>query len=124
MADTLRKHWPEFVMEAAGLGAFLLAAGLVGTLLGYPESPACRALPDPLLRRALMGVAMGLTAIALIYSPWGQQSGAHFNPATTFLFWRLGKVRGVDAAAYALAQTAGAVVGAVLAGGMLGGAFV
>src|SRR2546430_8485156 len=36
---------------------------------------------DPTVRRALMGLAMGLTAIALIHSPWGKRSGAHLNPA-------------------------------------------
>ncbi len=36
-----------------------------------------------------MGVAMGLTAIGIIYSPWGKQSGAHLNPAVTLSarFW-------------------------------------
>ena len=35
---------------------------------------------------------MGATAIPLIYSPWGKQSGAHMNPAITLTFTRLGKV--------------------------------
>jgi len=38
------------------------------------------------------------TAVVLILSPWGQRSGAHFNPATTLTFWRLGKVATADAA--------------------------
>ena len=41
---------------------------------------------------------MGATAIALIYSPWGKQSGAHMNPAMTLTFTRLGKVAPGDAA--------------------------
>jgi MIP family channel proteins len=72
-------------------------------------------LPDPVARRALMGLAMGLTAIALILSPWGQRSGAHFNPATTLTFWRLGKVATVDAAFYALFQVLGGMAGVYLA---------
>ena len=39
-----------------------------------------------------MGLAMGATAIALIYSPWGKRSGAHMNPAMTLTFLRLGKI--------------------------------
>jgi aquaporin Z len=63
-----------------------------------------------------MGCAMGLTAITLIYSPWGKRSGAHMNPAVTFTFWRLGKVATYDALAYGIAQFAGGVSGAALAG--------
>src|SRR5262245_56814938 len=42
-------------------------------------SPARQVLPDGNVRRLLMGLAMGLTAISLIYSPSGQQSGTHTN---------------------------------------------
>ena len=49
------------------------------------------AIPDPMRRNVVGGVAMGLTAIALIHSPWGKRSGAHMNPAVTLTFLRLGK---------------------------------
>jgi aquaporin Z len=98
-----RTHWPEYLMEAAGLGIFMVSACGFGTLLEYPASPVRQAIPDPLARRALMGLAMGLTAIALVYSPWGKRSGAHLNPAVTWTFWRLGKVAPRDALAYPLA---------------------
>src|SRR2546428_9905931 len=100
----------------------MLVACVFGALLGYPASPVVHALPDPLARRALMGVAMGLTAVALIYSPWGRRSGAHFNPATTLTFWRLGKVQTRDAVAYAAAQVAGGLAGVALAAAVLGSA--
>jgi aquaporin Z len=77
----LRRHWPEYVVEAGGLGLFMICAGLCATLLWYPGSPLAGAIPDGIDRRAVMGLAMGLTAIGIIYSPWGQQSGAHLNPA-------------------------------------------
>ena len=88
----LARHWPEYLMEAAGLGLFMLSACLFTVLLEHPGSAAHQALPDPLLRRALIGVAMGLTAVAIIYSPFGKRSGAHLNPSVTFTFWRLGKI--------------------------------
>jgi aquaporin Z len=97
VTDSLRRHWPEYLMEAALLGLFLISACSFGTLLEHPGSAARRAIPDPFLRRVLMGIAMGSTAVALVYSPWGQQSGAHFNPAVTLTFFRLGKVKGWDA---------------------------
>src|SRR5687768_15266280 len=115
MTETLRRHWPEYLMEAALLGGFMLSACLFGTLLEHPASPLRQALPDALFRRGLIGAAMGLTLIGLVYSPWGQQSGAHMNPSVTLTFWRLGKVRPQDAFWYVLAQFAGGVLGVCLA---------
>jgi aquaporin Z len=40
-------------MEAAGLGLFMISAGLFGTLLGHPLSPAYLSVPNDLARRAL-----------------------------------------------------------------------
>jgi aquaporin Z len=118
--NTCRAHWPEYLAEAAGLGLFMISACLFGTVLGHPESPVVPALPDPVARRVLMGLAMGLTAIALIHSPWGQRSGAHFNPATTLTFWRLGKLATADAGFYALFQTLGGVAGVAVSAVVLG----
>jgi aquaporin Z len=112
-------NWPEYVIEAAGLALFMISACVFGTLLGHPGSPVVGAVPDPLLRRVLMGTAMGLTAIGLISSPWGQRSGAHFNPATTLTFWRLGKVRTRDAGLYAGAHVLGGVAGVAVAAALL-----
>jgi aquaporin Z len=92
-----------------------VSAALITTLVDHPASPIRMAVGSDIGRRALIGVGMGLTAIALIYSKAGQRSGAHFNPAVTFTFWRLGKVRGRDAIAYVAAQFAGAVAGLGLA---------
>ena len=59
----------------------------------------------------LTGIAMGSTAIALVFSPLGKRSGAHFNPAVTLTFWRLGKVKNWDAIFYIVAQFIGAIAG-------------
>jgi len=122
MLRALREHWAEYLAEALGLGLFMVSACVFGTLLGHPGSPAARAIPDGLARRLLMGLAMGLTAMALIYSPWGRRSGAHLNPATTLTFWRLGKVAGPDAGWYVLAQALGGVAGVLVAAAFLGAA--
>ena len=121
LANALREHWREYLAEAAGLGLFMISACVFGTLLGHPDSPVLRVLPDPVVRRVLMGLAMGLTAISLIHSPWGQRSGAHFNPATTLTFWRLGKLSTTDAAFYALFQVLGGIGGVYVAAILLGG---
>jgi len=118
----MRRHWPEYAIEATGLGVFMISAAAFGSLLEYGGSPVRQAIADPMLRRALMGVCMGMTAVAIIYSPWGQRSGAHINPATTLTFWRLGKIDGRDAALYVLSQFAGGAAGIYVASLLLGGA--
>jgi aquaporin Z len=115
-----RLHWPEYLGEAALLGAFMLVACVGGVLLDHPAAAAVRAIPDPFARRALFGLAMGVTAIAIIYSPIGKRSGAHINPSVTLAFLRLGKVKPCDAAFYVAAQLAGATAGVLLARAALG----
>ena len=107
-------------MEGALLGCFMVAACSFATLLEHPASPAHRALYDGNVRRLLMGIAMGLTAIGLIYSPWGQQSGAHMNPSLTLTFLRLGKIARADALGYVVGQFVGGVLGVLVVRTMLG----
>jgi aquaporin Z len=118
----LRRHWPEYLAEAGGLGLFLLSACVLAALLEHPGSPVRQTVGSALLRRIPMGVAMGLTAVALIYAPWGQRSGAHLNPAVTLTFWRLGTVAPWDAAFYVAAHFTGALAGVGVAAGLLGAA--
>ncbi len=77
MLGKLTEHWPEYLMEAAGLGIFMISACIFATALEYPGSPLRQSIANPIIRRGLMGLAMGLTAVGIIYSPWGKQSGAH-----------------------------------------------
>jgi aquaporin Z len=111
MIGQLQHHWQEYLMEAAGLGLFMISACLFTVLLMHPASPIGHWIVNPLLKRAVIGIAMGLTAIALIYSPWGKQSGAHFNPSVTLAFFRLGKVAAWDAFLYIVSQFLGAITG-------------
>jgi aquaporin Z len=121
-ADSLRLHWPEYLMEAGESGIYLFSACTVATLLWHPASPIQPRLPSDAVRRMLMGLAMGATIIAIVLSPWGKQSGAHFNPAVTFTFYRLRKMALWDAVFYCAAQLLGAVAGVALASLVLQGA--
>src|SRR5207247_1138821 len=121
MKRALRNHWPEYLMEAAELAIFMISASLFTILLYHPSSPAVRVIPPEFIRRVLMGLAMGLTLVGIVYSPWGKQSGAHLNPAFTLTFFRLGKVARWDALFYVVAQFAGGLAGVVVAARVLGG---
>jgi len=122
MLNALKQHWPEYLIEAAGLGFFMISACAFSALFEYPGSPVRQAIADPFARRALMGLAMGLTAASIIYSPWGKQSGAHINSSVTLTFFRLGKIEGWDATFYAIFQFIGGVAGTAIAALAIGGA--
>lgn len=116
----LRTHWPEYLIEATGLGLFMMSACSFTVLFEHPSSAVRQAITLPIFRHVLTGIAMGLTAIALIYSPWGKQSGAHFNPSTTLTFFRMGKIEPWDAFFYVAAQFLGGTAGVLLAARVLG----
>ena len=112
------KHdWPLYCFEAAELAAFMISACVFTVLLFVP---GIAPVTNPWGARALMGLAMAVTAVLIIKSPWGRRSGAHFNPAITVTFYRLGKIGPYDAAFYVLAHFAGAIGGVGLAALLLG----
>jgi aquaporin Z len=120
----MTEHWPEYLIESAALGIFMFSACFFVSLIEYPGSSVLLALTDPFLRRALVGLGMGLTAIAIIYSSWGKRSGAHLNPALTLTFYLLGKVAPWDAVFYMLSQFTGGIAGVLIARLLLGDAIV
>jgi aquaporin Z len=112
MFDAFKNHWPEYLIEAWCLGTFMVSACFFGVLLFNPNSPT--ATLGFMTRNLLMGLAMGATAVGIITSPWGKRSGAHFNPAVTLTFLRLGKIDSKDAAFYILFQFIGGTAGVLL----------
>jgi len=120
MIQALRTHWQEYLMEASELGIFMVSACTFTVLLYHPNSPLAQSITAAPLKRMLMGAAMGLTAIAIIFSSLGKRSGAHFNPAVTLTFLRLGKVEPWDAAFYTLFQFVGGIVGVLFGSLVLG----
>jgi len=120
--SSLRLHWPEYLMEAGEMTLYMFFTCLFATLLQHPTSPLRQLIASAILRRALMGLAVGATVIAIVMTPWGKQSGGHFNPAMTFAFYRLGKVEFWDALFYFASQFTGAIIGVAIATYLLRGA--
>jgi aquaporin Z len=118
MLNALRNHWPEYLIEAWCLGAFMVSACVFSVLLNHPASRASGMNAG--LRMVLMGLAMGTTATAIICSPWGKRSGAHYNPVVTLTFFRLGKIAATDAVFYIAFQFIGGVIGVFMAWLFLG----
>jgi aquaporin Z len=123
MTTLLRRNWPEYLIEGWALGTFMLSAAVFTMLIEHPASPVRAAIADGDARRVIAGLCMGLTAVALIYSPWGRRSGAHMNPAVTLTFLRLARTKPGDAAFFVLAQFAGATLAVVAMTALAGSAF-
>ena len=119
MPESTSDHWREYFMEAGGLGIFMISACVFTTAFEHPGSPIRQWIANAFIRRSIIGAGMGLTAIGLIYSPWGKQSGAHLNPSVTITFFRLGKVTLRDAFFYVLAQFVGAELGVLISAFLL-----
>jgi aquaporin Z len=115
MSEIFKRCGRVYLMEAAGLASFVLGAGLLTVFLEHPDFPMMQSSfggeENAIWRRVLLGLLMGAYIAAVIYL-FGEKSGAHINPATTWTFFRLGKISLANAVFYSLAQFGGAVAAA------------
>jgi aquaporin Z len=119
--SSFRSRLYVYALDGALLGLFMVSACVTAVIFEHPASAVFAAIPEPAVRRVLSGVAMGLTAVTLIYSSWGKRSGAFMNPAMVLCFLRLGKLSMLDAAGYIAAQFVGSAAGVLLAASVLPG---
>ena len=111
LTSALKRHWRIYVDEGVELAIFMISACFFTVWLFDPASSALHLLPSSALRRLLMGISMGATAILIIRSPMGKRSGAHFNPAITLTYFRLGKIDRWDDGFYVVSQFIGGICG-------------
>ena len=114
------QDWRLYLDEAAELAIFMISACVFTVLLFHPGYAMVRKVPSPVVRRVLMGLAMGVTAVLIIHSPIGKRSGAHFNPAITLSYLRLGKIASWDAFFYVVFQFLGGIFGVGVSSLLLG----
>jgi aquaporin Z len=111
----LKKGWKielkKYIDEALGLGLFMISACFVDALIEYPGLPFKHIIAFPLVRRFIVGLAMGLTALFIFTSKFGKQSGAYINPAVTIIRYRLGDIKSFDALFYIVFQLIGGSLG-------------
>ncbi len=104
----------KYACEALGLGIFMFSAGLFDILIDHPDFRIRSLIESSIIRRFLIGLSMGLTALFIIFSPFGQKSKAHINPSVTLIFWRLRRIKGFDAIFYVVFQFIGGALGMIL----------
>lgn len=98
---------------AEGFGTLLLLATVVGSgIMGQALSP------DNLAVALLANAAATAGVLYVLVTVLGPISGAHFNPAVTLAMRLRGSLDTRTAAAYVLAQCAGALAGVMLAHAM------
>ncbi|MGE5189843.1 MAG: MIP/aquaporin family protein [Gemmatimonadota bacterium] len=106
--------WHAWAAEFAGT-AFMVAWGLSAVVfMMSASSPMGALMPSYRLRLLLTGIVFAAGGTLVVYSPLGQRSGGHINPAVSLTFWMLGKMETRDLALYWIAQLSGGVAGAGL----------
>ncbi len=103
---------------AEAVGTALLVTVVVGSGIA-----AATLSPDDVGLQLLENSTATVFGLAVLILLFGPVSGAHFNPVVSAADWLLGHRRGHglplrDVGAYTLAQSGGAIVGAVLANAM------
>jgi glycerol uptake facilitator-like aquaporin len=92
------------------------SAALVAVVVGSGIQAA--ALTDDTAVRLLANALATVLGLGVLIVLFGPISGAHLNPAVSLAHWLTGRMSGRELACYALAQTSGALAGAVLANAM------
>jgi aquaporin Z len=116
---SMRRKLSLYACEFAGT-ALMLFWGVTAVSLMWGSGSPVPATLNPALRRLVTGILFAGGATAVVYSPLGQRSGGHINPAVTLAFWRLGKFPGAAVPGYIAAQVAGAIVGVAAAAAVWG----
>jgi aquaporin Z len=111
----MRRNLSAYACEFFGTALMLFIGVSAVAFMWAPGSPV-PVLQSGALRRLFTGILFAGGATAVVYSPLGQISGGHINPAVTLAFWRMGKVPARDAVVYIAAQFLGALAGAYAAG--------
>ena len=124
MLVAFKNNWKLYLIEACGLGVFMVSACLFATILEYPHSSIHTAKESSFARNVLMGIAMGITAFGILASPWGKLSGAHVNPAVTLVNYRLRKISLIDSIWYIIFQTLGGTLAVYMMQLLLGNALI
>ncbi len=115
---TMRKSVPTAWSACAAemCGTFIMVAwGLSAVVfLMSPASPVEALVPSYRIRLLATGILFAGGATVVVYSPLGQLSGGHINPAVSLGFWILDKIDTRNMLLYSASQFLGALAGAAV----------
>jgi aquaporin Z len=115
-----KKNWRHYFQEALGLALFMIAACFFGGMLEAKDYSWHHAIPNDAVRRLIMGILMGTTALFIFYSPFTAPSGSQINPAVTLTYLRLNKMCHWDAVFYVTFQLMGGMLSVYFMQWMMG----
>lgn len=110
MKAAFKKNWKHYLQEALGLAIFMISACFFSALIFSEKGLWYNVLPNIFWKNIVMGIAMGLTALFIFYSPWTAPSGSQINPAVTLTFLRLDKMCRYDAMFFIIFQIIGGLL--------------
>lgn len=110
MKAAFRKNWKHYLQETLGLGIFMISACFFSAMLFSEKSTWYEAIQSMVQKNVLMGIAMGVTALFIFYSPFTAPSGSQINPAVTLTFLRLNKMCRYDAIFFMIFQITGGTI--------------
>jgi aquaporin Z len=105
--ETFRQNYKLYLMEALGLAIFMCSACFFAGQLWHAGAYLNTVVTSDTGRNLVMGLAMGLTALFIFYSPFTAPSGSHINPAVSFVQWHLGNLSRLNFICYVIFQFAG-----------------
>jgi aquaporin Z len=114
MITSFKFNWKIYSYEALALGLFMISSCAFAIIIEHPDFWIKQNIESSIFRRFIMGCAMGLTAVLLIYSKFGKKSGAHMNPAVTIANWQMDRIKNWDAIFYIIFQFIGGFLGVLL----------
>jgi len=101
-------------MEAFGLAIFMISACFFAGLLWHEGAILNELFQSDFSKNLTMGLAMGLTALFIFYSPLTAPSGSHINPAVTLTQLYFKNIALKDAVYYIIFQFVGGTLAVYL----------
>ena len=109
----MKQRIPAYACELVGTAA-MMAVGIGAVVFFWAQGSPGPHITNERLRLLVTGLIFASSATLVVYSPLGQLSGGHLNPAVTLGFWRLRRIGTRDALGYIIAQAIGALAGVML----------